>query len=147
MIKKGGLGTIPKGLEWIVNKSEPKIDLEHQAPKEQESENTLPQSAPAPNEAVLQTHEEALPAKEHFTSFKENAHKAALVGLPPGFTRATFIIKQEHIDRLKALAFVRKMAIKDVVDEIMISFLKDTDVESILLEALRKNAKQETRAQ
>ncbi len=133
MIKKGGLGTIPKGLEWIVHKNET-----------QANEGLLKTTiVSAPHEVAVTAHtESAQPLKAHIAPI-DTTSKTAVIGLPSGFTRATFIIKQEHVDRLKAIAFVRKKAIKDVVDEIMVSFLKDTNVESILLESLKNSATKE----
>jgi len=40
-------------------------------------------------------------------------------GLPSTYTRATFIIKKEHVRRLKRLALKRGQRLKDVLEEIL----------------------------
>lgn len=74
-------------------------------------------------------------------SAKETKHisASALAGLPAGYTRATFIVKQKHIDRLKALSFVNKISIKELLDQALTKFLKDKDVTAILMEAINRS--------
>jgi hypothetical protein len=45
-------------------------------------------------------------------------------GLQDGWTRATFILKKDHLEKLKALAYWERKTIKEVVDEALGSYLK-----------------------
>ena len=78
-------------------------------------------------------------AKEITRKLKKQISASALMGLSEGYTRATFIVKQTHFDRLKALAFVNKVSIKELVDQALAKFLKDKDVSAILMEAINKS--------
>ncbi len=44
------------------------------------------------------------------------------VRLESGWTRATFIIREEHLEKIKTLAFMGKIPIKDLVDRVFKSF-------------------------
>ncbi len=48
---------------------------------------------------------------------------ASQEGLPSTYTRATFIIKKDHLRKLKALAVRRGQRLKDVLDEILANAL------------------------
>ena len=45
-------------------------------------------------------------------------------GLQDGWTRATFILRERHLEELKALAYWERKTIKEVVDEALGSYLK-----------------------
>lgn len=136
-MKNGGLGSLPKGLEWIGQKQKPEAPT-----KESEQPATAKQAEsieiPRPAKQVQSPVEKpqvATPIKHKAPQIK--AATSALAGLPEGYTRATFIVKQEHVDRLKALSFVKKVPIKNLVDEAMTKYLKDKDVATILTEAIK----------
>jgi hypothetical protein len=44
-------------------------------------------------------------------------------GLQDGWTRATFILKKNHLEKLKALAYWERRTIKEVVDEALGAYL------------------------
>lgn len=44
-------------------------------------------------------------------------------GLPEGWTRATFIVREESLELLKALAYYQRRQIKEVVDEALSKYL------------------------
>ncbi len=44
---------------------------------------------------------------------------ASQEGLPSTYTRATFIIKKDHVRKLKALALKRGQRLKEVLDKIL----------------------------
>ena len=46
-------------------------------------------------------------------------------GLQDGWTRATFILKKNHLEKLKALAYWERKTIKEVMDEALSSYLKE----------------------
>ena len=52
-------------------------------------------------------------------------------GLKDGFTRATFIVREEHLEKLKASAYWERKDIKDVVDEALEKFLKGKHIKPI----------------
>ena len=45
-------------------------------------------------------------------------------GLHDGWTRATFILKKNHLEKLKALAYWERRTIKEVMDEALEGYLK-----------------------
>jgi hypothetical protein len=57
--------------------------------------------------------------------------KSTQKGLNPGWTRATFIVREELLEKLKALAYWEKKQPKILVDEIFSSYLKDKKVKPI----------------
>ena len=46
-------------------------------------------------------------------------------GLHDGWTRATFILRELHLEKLKALAYWERKTIKEVMDEVLGSYLKE----------------------
>jgi len=45
-------------------------------------------------------------------------------GLQDGWTRATFILRKQHLEELKALAYWERRTIKEVMDEALGSYLE-----------------------
>jgi len=45
-------------------------------------------------------------------------------GLPQGWTRATFIIREIYLEKLKNLAYQNRKQIKEVIDEALDSYLR-----------------------
>lgn len=45
-------------------------------------------------------------------------------GLQDGWTRATFILKKSHLEKIKELAYRERKTIKEVMDEALDSYLK-----------------------
>jgi hypothetical protein len=54
--------------------------------------------------------------------------KTTQQGLQDGWTRATFILRNQHLEELKALAYWERKTIKEVVDEALGSYLKERRV-------------------
>ena len=50
--------------------------------------------------------------------------RAAQVGLPRGWRRATFILTEEHFENLKAMAYWQRQPLKELVAEVIDSYLK-----------------------
>ena len=50
--------------------------------------------------------------------------KTTQQGLHDGWTRATFILKKNHLEKLKALAYWERRTIKEVMDEALEGYLK-----------------------
>jgi hypothetical protein len=53
------------------------------------------------------------------------ANDSARAGLQQGWTRATFIIREEYLAKLKERAYWDRKAIKEVLDEILETGLKE----------------------
>jgi hypothetical protein len=45
-------------------------------------------------------------------------------GLQDGWTRATFILRKDYLEKLKELAYWKRKTIKGVIDEALCSYLK-----------------------
>ena len=56
---------------------------------------------------------------------------AAKRGLHEDLTRATFIMRQEHLEKIKAYAYWERLQIKDVLDEMCEHFFQRKKVRSI----------------
>jgi hypothetical protein len=52
-------------------------------------------------------------------------------GLRPGWTRATFIVKEETVQQLKAVAYWDRKELKRVVEEAFRSYLEGKKVEPV----------------
>jgi len=50
--------------------------------------------------------------------------KTTQQGLQDGWTRATFILRKNHLEKLKALAYWERRTIKEVIDEALDSYLE-----------------------
>jgi hypothetical protein len=50
-------------------------------------------------------------------------------GLQDGWTRATFILRKHHLEKVKALAYWERKTIKEVVDEALGDYLKGKRIE------------------
>lgn len=56
---------------------------------------------------------------------------AARRGLQEDLTRATFILQQEHLDKIKAYAYWERVQIKDVLEQMCDQFFENKKVRSI----------------
>jgi len=56
------------------------------------------------------------------------AKKSTQKGLADGWTRATFIIKEENLEKLKDYAYWERLQIKDAVNKILTSFFEENGV-------------------
>ncbi len=52
-------------------------------------------------------------------------------GLQDGWTRATFILKKNHLEKLKALAYWERKTIKELMDEALGDYLEGRKIKSI----------------
>jgi hypothetical protein len=50
--------------------------------------------------------------------------KTSQEGLKDGWTRATFILRKDHLEKIKAFAYWKRKNIKGVIDEALQTFLK-----------------------
>jgi len=51
--------------------------------------------------------------------------KTTQQGLHDGWTRATFILRKNHLEKIKELAYWERKTIKEVLDEALASYLKE----------------------
>jgi len=51
-------------------------------------------------------------------------------GLQDGWTRATFILRKDYLEKLKELAYWERKTIKEVIDEALGDYLKGRKIES-----------------
>ena len=57
--------------------------------------------------------------------------KTSQKGLPEGWPRATFIMREDYLEKLKALAYRERKQIKEPVNNIVGSYLKDKKIKPI----------------
>jgi len=50
--------------------------------------------------------------------------KTSQKGLKKGWTRATFILRSDYLEKIKALAYWERKKVKEVVDELLEFYLK-----------------------
>lgn len=55
--------------------------------------------------------------------------KSSQKGLQKGWSRATFILKKEYIDKLKALSYWERTTIKEIIDDALSSYLRNKEEE------------------
>lgn len=58
-------------------------------------------------------------------------------GLHKGWTRNTFILRKEYLEKIKALAYWERKTIKEVVDEALGSYLKEKRSKSVMTNKVR----------
>ena len=62
---------------------------------------------------------------------QDNVKGSSQYGLKEGWTRGTFILRNEYLDKIKALSFLEARDIKLIMDEILENYLKDKKVEPV----------------
>lgn len=77
--------------------------------------------APAPEPESKQD----LHSKQELQS-KQSKHELPTVqrGLPTGWTRATFIVREDSLEQLKALAYYQRRPLKEVIEEALARYLR-----------------------
>jgi len=56
--------------------------------------------------------------------------KTSYQGLREGWTRATFILREDHLEKIKSLAYWKRRNIKEVMDEALEGYLKGKKIKS-----------------
>ena len=74
------------------------------------------------------------------TNFRE-AVKSSQQGLRDGDTRATFIVKEDKLRKLKALTLVEGKPIKDIIDDMLSEYLEDKEIPAYIYDILDKQEK------
>jgi hypothetical protein len=78
---------------------------------------------------VKETPTTAKPKRGRPTEIHRNITKTSQSGLREGLTRATFIIREDTLDQLKARAYTDRKKLKDLVTEALDYYLKNTKAE------------------
>jgi hypothetical protein len=71
--------------------------------------------------------------KQSTSSKQSNNSKASTTkkGLPEGWSRATFIVRDEYLEKIKAVGYWDRKQIKEVLDEAITGYLKGRKVKAI----------------
>jgi len=59
---------------------------------------------------------------------RRDVEKTSQIGLQENYTRATFILREDLLDKLKDYAYTDRRSIKDIVSEMLEQYLKDKEV-------------------
>lgn len=57
-----------------------------------------------------------------------SGNNTAYAGLKKDWTRATFIVKKEHLEKVKAVAYWDRKKLKDVIADALESYLKNKTI-------------------
>ena len=94
---------------WIKSGSD-KIEQSKQSKQQNKIENRIPEAKPPKRKQIL------------------NSNKA---GLKQGWIRATFIVKEDNLMKIKALAYWERKEIKEIIDNAFEAFLAGKDIKPI----------------
>jgi len=53
-----------------------------------------------------------------------DSNKTSQQGLKEGWTRATFILRKNHLEKIKSVSYWERKRIKEVIDEALALYLK-----------------------
>jgi hypothetical protein len=70
-------------------------------------------------------------SQENQSHTEEKKKSTSTKGLEEGWTRATFIMREEYVQKLKAYAYWERKTVKDVVDHMLEQFLKGKSVKDL----------------
>jgi len=56
--------------------------------------------------------------------------KTSYEGLREGWTRATFILREDYLEKIKSLAYWKRKNIKEVIDDVLGEYLKGKKIKS-----------------
>ncbi len=56
--------------------------------------------------------------------------KTSYDGLREGWTRATFILREDYLEKIKSLAYWKRRNIKEVMDDVLGEYLKGKKIKS-----------------
>ncbi|HSE43076.1 MAG TPA: hypothetical protein VLH08_20110 [Acidobacteriota bacterium] len=59
------------------------------------------------------------------------AGHSSKAGLPDGWARRTFIVKEEHLEKLEALSYWQRKPLKELMDEALHAFLSGKQFKSV----------------
>jgi hypothetical protein len=62
--------------------------------------------------------------REEVTAAGKDISKSSQEGLKDGWTRATFILRKDHLEKIKSLAYWDRKQVKEVMDEALGDYLR-----------------------
>ena len=62
---------------------------------------------------------------------ESSREKTTCKGLPDGWTRATFIVKEEHLQKIKAIAYWERLTVKELLEEALDTYLSHKEIPEI----------------
>lgn len=126
MSNKARLGKNP--LNWIQDSREEdsKQSKQSNSSKQSNEDNMSKQSN------LSKQSNQDLQSKQSKTDLpKAEKPNSTHAGLPQGWQRATFIVKTEYLEQLKAVAYWERKEIKVVIEEAILGYLGKKDVKTI----------------
>ena len=57
--------------------------------------------------------------------------KSSQKGLKDGWTRATFILRKNYLEKIKSSAYWERKRVKEIMDEVLGTYLKGKKIKSI----------------
>lgn len=60
---------------------------------------------------------------------RSESHKTSEAGLQADWTRATFIVRKENLEKIKALAYWERKKVKEIIDEALDNYLEGKTIE------------------
>ncbi len=79
----------------------------------------------------METQDKGMKKRGRPRTLSREITKSSQRGLREGYTRATFIISEDVLDKIKAIAYEERKEIKAVVDEALRSYLAGKDVKPV----------------
>lgn len=130
MAKKARLGADP--LKWIQDSREKKSDNLEQSSNQENIDNSNIQNKPKKQglselqeKSEKSSKQEGIPSKSELLDKPCNTEKE---GIPGGWQRATFIIREKHLEKIKAIAYWDRLQIKEVIEEALEEYLAKREV-------------------
>jgi hypothetical protein len=114
MTKTTGLGAVPKGLEWLAKK----MDSEKNTQETESTKGFLEQTAKIHSQPI--------------------AKRTAQQGLAQGWTRSTFIVKEEYFEQLKIISSIQGITLKNLLDQALEFFLAKDDIKALYFQQIKK---------
>jgi len=66
----------------------------------------------------------AAESKKEVTAQGKEISKTSQKGLKAGWTRGTFILRKDHLEKIKSLAYWERKQVKEVMDEVLGDYLR-----------------------
>ena len=133
--KKSRMGSDPLG--WIKDSRKPNEE-ETEETIEEPTKKTIVEEKPKIQEkgsveVAIPKEVESIPVssikKSGRPKVTREAENTSQMGLRNGWTRATFIIREDLLEKLKDMSYWDRRPIKEILDDIMIEYLESKPVE------------------
>ncbi len=105
-----------------------------------------PTNHPEPLPDVIQSNSEQLSNQNIQSNMdKQSIHRksgSAQAGLKAGWTRATFIVREDLLQEIKALAYLERVDIKDILTAAWLAYRKEREAEIAAAKSLYEKKQQ-----